>query len=122
MLSTGLLLLFLLAGTVVLATVIVAGESTVRAILARRAAAGWGRWPRRQPSEMFGPLMRWPDRYPIEAGDEHSIVGHVEPAAEIKRRQSPAKSPDNRCPACGARPPAGMLRCPRRACREVSQL
>lgn len=36
-------------------------------------------------------------------------------AAAIKRETNPHQPPDRRCPECGNRPPAGMVRCP--ACR-----
>lgn len=49
--------------------------------------------------------------------DAPSVVRTVSVAAEIVRTANPHTAPERRCPSCGQRPPAGMVRCPTAECR-----
>jgi len=53
----------------------------------------------------------------IEVAPTASVVGRVGPSAESIRATNPHVAPERRCPTCGGRPPAGMVRCPERECR-----
>lgn len=45
----------------------------------------------------------------------HSLTDSVPVAAAIKRVTNPAPTPDRKCPVCGLKPPAGVVR--HQACR-----
>ena len=47
-----------------------------------------------------------------------SLTNRVPVAAAIQRERNPATPPERKCPECGERPPAGMVR--HRECRGQS--